>query len=484
MNLLHITAVFLLFFTLPVCAQQPLSLQECIDLAMGRNLQHQRNEQTLAASRASLESAQAPFGFNMDANFTAPTFTEVRDTQESVALATRVRDESTNFTYNGNLRMSRRLPYVGAIQLTTSGERRDFSSNRRNNFLDFSGDMRLDYEHDILNRAPEEVSLQRAKHNFANADLNFKQQSLQLEGQVIDDYYTLVQRLRQLEIQKQRLNLSRANLELAQRKFEVGLIAEVEALRLQVELLQAESSFAQAETAIESQRDLLRQTLGLSPEDPLEISTEVENKLYAIDAQEAMRLGLQRRTDMRQTEISEKLRRLDLEDAQRRNGINATLNANISLRGRGDEIGDISSTLERNQWGVGIQVTMPLIDNGARRSSLNQARIALQQSQLTRELQRQQVVRQVRDAVRNLKEAERQITIRQAGLKVAKRTYEVEQSRFELGLAQSQDLLDAQSQLTQSRIDELGAIVDYQRRLKDLRLATMADLNAFASEVD
>ena len=144
----------------------------------------------------------------------------------------------------------------------------------------------------------------------------------------------------------------------------------------------------------------------------------------------------------------------------------------------------ISSTLERNQWGVGIQVTMPLIDNGARRSSLNQARIALQQSQLTRELQRQQVVRQVRDAVRNLKEAERQITIRQAGLKVAKRTYEVEQSRFELGLAQSQDLLDAQSQLTQSRIDELGAIVDYQRRLKDLRLATMADLNAFANEVD
>jgi len=481
---LQITAAICLFFTLPVCAQKPFSLQECIDLAMRRNLQHQRNEQTLAASRANLESAQAPFAFSMDANFTAPTFTEVRDTQESVALATRVRDESTNYTYNGNLRMSRRLPYFGSIQVITSGERRDFSSNRRNDFLDFSGDMRLSYEHDILNRASEEVGLQRAEYNFTNASLNFKQQGLQIEGQVIDDYYTLVQRLRQLEIQKQRLDLSRANLELAQRKFEVGLIAEVEALRLQVELLQAESSFAQAETAIESQRDELRQTLGLNPEDALDISIEVENKLYAIDSREAMRLGLQKRTDMRQTEISEKLRRLDLEDAHRRNGINATLNANISLRGRGDEIGDISSTLERNQWGVGIQVTMPLIDNGARRSNLNQARIALQQSKITREIQRQQVVRQVRDAVRNIKEAERQIAIRQAGLKVAKRTYEVEQSRFELGLAQSQDLLNAQNQLTQSRIDELGAIIDYQRRLKDLRLATMADLSTFANAVE
>ena len=475
-----ITAIFL-FCAAPLLAQQPLSLQACIDLALSRNLQHQRNQQTLAASRTSLESAQAPFAFNMDANFTAPTFTEVRDTQESVALATRVRDESTNFTYNGSLRMAQRLPYFGSLQLTTNAERRDFSSNRRADFLDFSGDMRLDYQHDILNRAAEEVTLQRARHNFANAHLNFEQQGLQLEGQVIDDYYTLVQRLRQLEIQKQRLDLSRANLELAQRKFEVGLIAEVEALRLQVELLQAESSFAQAETAIESQRDQLRQTLGLNPEDPLDISTEVEHRLYAIDAERAMRLGLQQRTDMRQAEISEKLRRLDLEDANRRNGINATLNANVSLRGRGDDVGDISGTLERNQWGVGVQVTMPLIDSGARRSSMNQARIALEQSRITRELQRQQVVRQIRDAVRNLNEAERQIAIRQAGLKVSERTYEVEQSRFELGLAQSQDLLDAQSQLTQSRIDALGAVIDYQRRLKDLRLATMADLGEFAS---
>ena len=128
---------------------------------------------------------------------------------------------------------------------------------------------------------------------------------------------------------------------------------------------------------------------------------------------------------------------------------------------------------------------MPLIDNGARRSSLNQARIAPQQSQLTRELQRQQVVRQVRDAVRNIKEAERQITIRQAGLKVAKRTYEVEQrSRLSCVLPKAKIYLHAQEPADTSRADMSDAIIDYQRRLKDLRPATMADLNAFASEID
>ena len=38
-----------------------LSLQECIDLAMQNNLQHQRDQQTLASSRVQLKAAQAPF---------------------------------------------------------------------------------------------------------------------------------------------------------------------------------------------------------------------------------------------------------------------------------------------------------------------------------------------------------------------------------------------------------------------------------------
>lgn len=460
----------------PVWAQNPLDLEDCIRIALHNNLQHLSDRQTLSSSRLDLENAQAPFSFGMNANLTTPTFSEIRDTQESVALATRVRDESTNFRYSGAIQMNQRLPHLGSLAITTNAERRDFSSNRRTDFLDFSGDLRIDYSHNILNRPSEEISLQRARYNLTSAELNFRQQTLVLEGQVVDDYYILVQRLRELEIQKERLELSRSNLDLANRKFEVGLIAEVETLRLQVEVLQAESSYVLAETAIESQRDQLRQTLGLEAEDPLQVSTVVKHRLYKIDKEQAISLGLKYRTDMRRSEIVEKLRAINLEATKKQNGINATLNANYSLRGRGDAIGDISSTLERNQWGVGIQVTMPLIDNGARRSSIKKAKIQLDQSRLTRRREQQEIIRQVRNAVRNLDEAERQITIRAASLEVAGRTYEVEQSRFELGLAKSQDLLTAQSQLTQARIDALNSKINYQRILKDVRLSTMAEI--------
>ncbi len=461
-------------------AAQALTLQECIDLAMRNNLQHQSDYHTLANSQAQLESARAPFAFNMDANITAPSFNELRDTQENVALATRVREENTDFSYSGDLRVSQRLRHLGELSFITNAQRRDFSSNRRTDFLDFSGDMQLQYQHQILNRPGEEITLQRAEHNYKNARLAFERQHLQLEGQVVDDYYNLVQNIRQLDIERQRLEQSRANLELAQRKFEVGLIAEVEALRLQVELLSAEASFAQAETAIEQRRDILRETLGLDAAAPLTVTTKVDYQIHPIDAERALKLGLARRTDMQRAEIFEQIRELDLEDAQRRNGLNANLNANLSLRGRGDDVGDISRNFERNRWGVSIQMNMPLVDGGQRRASLSQARIALEQSRISRKQQRRQVIRQIRDATRSLAEAERQIELRQAALEVAARTYDVEQSRFELGLADSQQLLQAQGDMTQARLNALDAVIDYQRGLKNVRVATMAELEELA----
>ena len=457
-----------------------LSLQECIDLAMQNNLQHQMDQQTLASNRTQLTAARAPFAFNMNANITTPSFTGLSDTQENIALETRVREESSDVSYSGNLRMTQRLRHLGQFTLNTTALHRDFSSNRRADFLDYSGATRLFYERDLLGQPSEEIALKRAEHSLQSARLNFDRQRLQLEGQVIDDYYDLVQSVRELEIEEQRLAQSRANLELAQRKFEVGLIAEVEALRLQVEMLQAEATYDQAQTNIESSRDILRETLGLDVWAPLEIDTEVQYEILPIDAQRALEIGLARRTDMKRTEIFEEIRALDLEDTRRRNGINATFGANVSMRGHGSEIGDVSDNFERNLWGVNLQITLPLIDSGQRRATVSQARIALEQSRLTREQQRRQIIQQIRDATRRVHEAERQIDLRQATLQFAQRTYDVEQSRFELGLADSQQLLLAQGNLTQAQINALGAVIGYQRQLKNARLATMAELKELA----
>ena len=474
------TAVPALLLALPATAQEMLTLEQCLDIAHERNLRRKSDLQDLERSRAQLLTARSPFELQADANLQVPSFRETRDTQENVALFQRVRAEDTDFQYGGQFTVSQRVLHLGEFSLTSNAERRDFSSNRRADFLDFSGDLRVDYRHEIFTRAQEEFALERARLNLDGAGYAYQRQLLNLEQQVVSAYYDLVRSIRQLEIEQQSLEQSEASLELAKRKFEVGLIAEVEALRWQVALLRAKADFDQAETDIERRRDLLREVLGMEMDEPLEVVSEVESHRFPIDSERALELGLQRRTDLRQAEVQEEISQLSLRERKRDSGPVATLNANVGVRGRGSEVGDISSNLERNLWSVGIDVTMPILDGGSKRGSVNQAQVDLEKSRIATSLRKREIVREIRNAVRNLAQAERQIELRRAALEVAERTYEVEQSRFELGLIQSQDLLDAQGEFTQARIEKLDAIVSYRRQLVDLRVASMAELSELA----
>lgn len=151
----------------------------------------------------------------------------------------------------------------------------DYSSNCSQDFLEYSGDVQFGYRHEILNRADEENQLQQARLNYDIGRTNLDWLKLSLEARTTNAFYDLVQGVRQLDIQKQRLEQSTAALYLAKRKFEIGLIAEVQALRLEVEKLRSEATYAQAATSIESQRDALRRVLGMEMSAPLEISTDV-----------------------------------------------------------------------------------------------------------------------------------------------------------------------------------------------------------------
>jgi outer membrane protein TolC len=115
---------------------------------------------------------------------------------------------------------------------------------------------------------------------------------------------------------------------------------------------------------------------------------------------------------------------------------------------------------------------------------VRQAEIALEQSQLSEEMQRQQIIREIRNSVRDAGQTERQIEIRRTALEVAERQHQVEDARFQLGIGDSQELLDAQTSVTSARIAHLTSIINYQRALGELRVTTMADLSQLVADTD
>ena len=282
-------------------------------------------------------------------------------------------------------------------------------------------------------------------------------------------------------MQKQQLEQADASHVLAQRKYEIGLIAEVETLRLLVAKLNAEASYAEAETVIERRRDELRQLVGMEMTESLEVDTTVTYERIPVDEARAIEVGLSQRTDLRDAEIRQRLDKLDLEQIAKRLGPSAVLNVGATLQGRGADVEAIPPNFERSLVSASIDLRLPLLDGGDRRGAVRQAEIALEQSQLSEEMQRQQIIREIRNSVRDAGETERQIEIRRTALEVAERQHQVEDARFQLGIGDSQELLDAQTSLTAARISHLTSIINYQRALGRLRWTTMADLSQLVS---
>ena len=455
-------------------ARTPLSLAECLEIAYKNNFGHRVDRANLEASHEQLRQAQGPFEFNADAAFTLPSYSERRDIISTESLANRVRSEDINFDYQGQIRLSQRVRNVGEFSVTGIGRRADFMSNRQQDFRESSADVSFSYEQEIFTEPEEELQLQQAELRLSSDRGDLRFQRVLLETRVTNSYYNLLQGIRQMEIQQQRLEQSKSALDLAQRKFEIGLIAEVAALRLEVDKLRAEAEFAEAGTNIESRRDELRQILGLDMAAPLDIGTAVDYEVIAVHEATAVAVGLSRRTDMKNVIIGRQLNEIALQITQQRIGPSAIVNARANVTGRGPEFDDVSSSLERSLLSASVRINLPLVDGGQQRATLRRAEIDLERSQLTVEQVRQQVILEIREAVRSVHEAGRQIGLRKAALDVAERTFEVEQSRFELGLADSQELLDAQTNLTQSRTEALDAVVSYQRSMQSLRQATMA----------
>ena len=463
---------------------QPLALEDCVDLAFANNLGYLSDLQGLEGSRASYEQARAPFALDANVILTAPSYVETQDTIENAALVQRVREENTNFRYETRLDLARRVEHVGRFSVRSTGFRRDFASNRSEDFLEYFGDIDLQFERDLLTTPRDEINLRQAKLNLTIERSSLQRRELLLERDVSDRYFDLVRSIRQLKIQRQRLDQAEAALNLAEKKYEIGLIAEVEALRLQVEKLNAEATYAQAETEIERRRDILRDALGLALDAPLEVDTDVQAERLAIDEERAVSTGLKNRSDIHEAELRESIQALGLKRSKDQARLNASLVAGVTLRGRGPEFNDVSDNFERSLVRASLNVGLPVLDNGSRSSQVRQGEVALERSRLARQMQRQEVVLEIRNAVRNVREAERQIDLRQASLAVTERQYEVEQARFELGIGDSQELLEAQTTLTSARTSALDAVITYRRSLQSLRVATMSDLSRLTTSLE
>jgi outer membrane protein TolC len=84
-------------------------------------------------------------------------------------------------------------------------------------------------------------------------------------------------------------------------------------------------------------------------------------------------------------------------------------------------------------------------------------------------------VKEIREIVRMVYEAEKRFRINQTNIDIAARNYRIYRLRFENGDITGQELSLEQTRLSQVQLDYINAYVAYQLALADLKRKTMWD---------
>jgi outer membrane protein TolC len=313
---------------------------------------------------------------------------------------------------------------------------------------------------------------------------------------VEEAYWNLVYNIENLKVKKQSLELARDLLAKNKREVEVGTTAPIEILSAQSEVATREADILQAEAMVKNSDDLLKTIINLAAEEEdkdVEV-TPVDKPTYEkreVTLEEALRIALENRPDLRASEIDIKSKEINLSYAKNQllpdlsfraaywsPGISGTQLLYLdndpfsgvvidTISGKSSDALKDTFRFRYKNWFVGVTLSIPL-KTFLSRAEYAQAKTDLDQSILKLKDQEQQVFLEIKTAVRAVQTDFKRVEAYKVARELAEEKLEAEEKKFKVGLTTNYIVLQYQRDLADAQSAELRAVIDYNLSLARL----------------
>lgn len=277
----------------------------------------------------------------------------------------------------------------------------------------------------------------------------------------------------------------RKTLDETRKMFEAGLSSSYDVLRLEVELANLEPQLRRSQNASLAARrqlgvelnienlDSVRVAGSLFDYDPqresvagAEAAALVRNggPPRVLDSEQAVQIAQERRSDLRQLELTESLRRTELKVEQSEYLPKVSLFGTYSIAAQENGSPNFfGSGSQERSYGrqVGIQVSMPLFSGFQRPARTAQKRAAISAVQAQYALARDQAEAEVKSLVDQSDEARDRTSAQRLALGQAERGYEIARAQYREGIGSQLEITDAEVALRQSEFNYAEAVYDY-----------------------
>lgn len=279
------------------------------------------------------------------------------------------------------------------------------------------------------------------------ADLRAVEQAVMLDG--VTAYMDVLHHRSALDLSLGNERVVRRHFEAAQARFEVGEVTRTDVAQAEARLAQATADRIAAEGRLISARGAYRQAIGALPG---ALSWPAFPTGLPESEQEALAIADAAHPAIGAADHSARAARADIRTAR------SALLPRVSFRGRYGARFDQSSAVDESRTAsLTATVTVPLYQSGAEHARVRQARQAAAQRSLDVDRARRAVLAEVTRAWEALETARARITAFESQVRAATIALEGVENEALVGLRTTLDVLDAEQELFEARVNLVRA---------------------------
>ena len=458
-----------------------LDLNQSIEIAQNKSFDMLSLLQDIKIAEFNLKSTTSGLKTHVDLNLTLPEYTEtIRQFEDTSGIAFY---SIRQLNYNGGLRINQPLPTSGSIYLQTNTD--DLNNAKR--LMNFNTRLGITQPLDaIYGYNNIRAQLIQAKLAYEQSQKQLKRADLDLVYNVTSVFYNLLSVQKRQEIAKLNLERQKDAYEIAKNKYAAGLIKEVEALQMEVDLAEAQNNFDLAIMDQSSAANRFKELIGIDIKDSVVLNTVLQYEAVLIDPQKAVEMALQNRLEIREQEIQIELGEMSIKRQKAQGMVKSSLTAyyqKVGVSELGTDQGLFNSLqhsasdfmVRPQNFGVGLTVSVPIIDWGENRALVRSAESRLQKNLYRQEEVRRSIEREVLDLANEVTSSLKRLQLLEKNLVIAEKSFEITLARFSNGDIASQELALERERLNNAYTSHLSAYINYQLRMADLMRKTFYD---------
>ncbi len=355
-----------------------------------------------------------------------------------------------------------------------------------------------------------------AQNNQKMSETQFERQLIDLVAQAQRSYWDLVFTAEDIKVKQRSMDLAQKTLSDNQIQVQIGTLAPIDVVQAESEVASRRVQYVTSTYTEVQTQDQVKKLITVQGDPGLLLAkltpTQGVLKPNASDVlpvEEAIKVALENRPEMRQLQLDLENRNIDLDYAKNQllpsvdvlasytqtgvagakatntngffNSGGATVNPDL-VGGVGTAFGQVFS-YNYTGYSVGVSVQIPLRNRAAQGDNARAAtekRIA--ENRIT--AQAQQIALEVRNALTQVDMNKARIEAATRARELAERRLEAEQKKFDLGASTIRFVLEEQRNVAQAQTDELQSLVNYTKSLADFDRATGMTLKKNNIEIE